>query len=334
MLGLGKSLLRTVYTITDSRRVLAAINSRAQSLLSTFSSRVEEDGGEVENPSCLRSSLKGLLTGSDSLLIDRYASPAAAYSLRKLRRDYLGPAIRVRRDDNDEELDVFFDTSGNLDTASLEAFCAGTDGYVDTWYDQSSNGNDATQDGNDNQPKIYDSSTGVVTENGKPAVDFDGSDDYLDGANKTTIDNTAIFAVIKSDSNTQDCVFIQTTVTAGNQVTLGLGGVGSNNAIGSRLVVGGTVVSQVGDSTFTSTDQTLVSYLADNATGQMFIDGTQETDAVGSRNNFATTTIGARGDGVNNFLGKIQEVIFYDSDESSNRTGIETDINDYYSIYP
>jgi len=66
----------------------------------------------------------------------------------------------------------------------------------------------------------------------------------------------------------------------------------------------------------------------------MFIDGTEETDVVGSRNNLPTTTIGARGDGLNNFNGKMQEVIFYDSDESTNRTGIETDINDYYSIYP
>ena len=31
--------------------------------------------------------------------------------------------------------------------------------------------------------------------------------------------------------------------------------------------------------------------------------------------------------------GLIQEYIVYTSDQSSNRTGIETNINDYYSIY-
>jgi len=271
-------------------------------------------------------------------LLDNYEGAAAAYSLRRLRSAYTGPAVRVRRESNNDELDIYFDGQGNLDTASLEAFCAGTNGFVKVWYDQSGNGNDATQEvATADQPKIYDSSGGVIEEgsagNEKPALEFDGSATYLLGANKTTIDNTAIFSVIKSDSNTQDCVFIQTSLAAGNFITLGLGGVGSNSAIGSRLAVGGTVVSQVGDSTFTSTDQTLVSYLADNATGQMFIDGTEETDVVGSRNNFITTTIGARGDGLNNFLGKIQEVIFYDSDETSNRTGIETNINDYYNIY-
>jgi len=31
--------------------------------------------------------------------------------------------------------------------------------------------------------------------------------------------------------------------------------------------------------------------------------------------------------------GILQEIIFYNSDQSSNRTGIETNINDFYSIY-
>jgi len=140
--------------MTDRQKVLAAINSRAQNILSAFSSRVEEDGGEVENPSCLTSSLKRMITGPDSLLIDRYVSPAAAYSLRKLRRDYLGPAIRVRRLVDAEEQDIFFDSAGNLDTASLDTFCTGTEGYVSVWYDQA-NGNDATQTTKTNQPKIY-----------------------------------------------------------------------------------------------------------------------------------------------------------------------------------
>ena len=31
--------------------------------------------------------------------------------------------------------------------------------------------------------------------------------------------------------------------------------------------------------------------------------------------------------------GNISELIFYSSDQSANRTGIETNINDYYTIY-
>jgi len=266
-------------------------------------------------------------------LLDDYSGAAAAYSLRRLSSTYTGPAIRVvKHDVGYPEMDIPFEDDGTLSVVLLEAFADGYDATVKVWYDQSGGSNDAEQSTLANQPKIVDAGT-VIYENGLPAVEFDGSATYLFGANKTTIDNTAIFSVIKSDSNTQDSVFIQTTFTTGNFVTLGLGGIGSGNAIGSRLAVGGTVVSQVGDSTFTSTDQTLISYLADNATSQMFIDGTAETDVVGSRNNYAVTTIGARGDGLNNFNGKMQEVIFYDSDETSNRTGIETNINDFYDIY-
>ena len=36
---------------------------------------------------------------------------------------------------------------------------------------------------------------------------------------------------------------------------------------------------------------------------------------------------------VSYFDGYICEAIFYDSDQSSNRTAIETNINDYYNIY-
>ena len=33
-------------------------------------------------------------------------------------------------------------------------------------------------------------------------------------------------------------------------------------------------------------------------------------------------------------MGSIQELIVYPSDEASNRTGIETNINEHYGIYP
>lgn len=326
MLGLG---------ISSTADMGWAASTKENVLLSAFQSRISADGGSVEDVPCLSLDLDLLLSESSSFttgLLEFYPGAAAAYSLRQLRRSVSPYAIRVRRA-NDDEQDIGFNSNGELDTNALLDFADTGDVWVSVWYDQSSNGNDATQITPSSQPKIVDRITGLVTENEKPALEFDGSDDYFLGANKTTIDNTAIFSVIKSDSNTQDSVFIQTSFTTGNFVTLGLGGIGSGNAIGSRLAVGGTVVSQVGDSTFTSTDQTLISYLADNATSQMFIDGTAETDVVGSRNNYAVTTIGARGDGLNNFNGKMQEVIFYDSDETSNRTGIETNINDFYSIY-
>jgi hypothetical protein len=55
-------------------------------------------------------------------LLDTYSGAAAAYSLRKLSGTYTGPAIRVRRSNDNEEQDIAFSASGNLDTTSLLNF--------------------------------------------------------------------------------------------------------------------------------------------------------------------------------------------------------------------
>ena len=50
------------------------------------------------------------------------------------------------------------------------------DGAVTTWYDQSGNGNDATNSTESEQPLVVSGGT-LVEENGKAAIEFDGVDD-------------------------------------------------------------------------------------------------------------------------------------------------------------
>ena len=114
--------------------------------------------------------------GIQPLLLDLYPNAAAAYSLRKLRNSYTGSAIRVRRSSDNAEQDIVFDINGNLDTASLTAFCSGTNGFVTTWYDQSGGLNNATQTTAVNQPQIVNSGN-LITTNGKAALSFDGNND-------------------------------------------------------------------------------------------------------------------------------------------------------------
>ena len=116
-------------------------------------------------------------TVSGDLLLDTYTGAAAAYSVRKLDKDYTGNCMKVREDSGDTEADIGFDGSGNLDTSAIATHCGSANGYVVTWYDQSGNANNATQSTSSAQPQIY-NGTAVLTENGKPAVDFDGSDDF------------------------------------------------------------------------------------------------------------------------------------------------------------
>ena len=83
-------------------------------------------------------------SGILAYLLDDYSGAAAAYSLRLLSSTYTGYAIRVRRASDNAEQDIGF-VNNELDTSTLTSFCSGTNGFVKTWYDQSGNGNDATQ---------------------------------------------------------------------------------------------------------------------------------------------------------------------------------------------
>jgi hypothetical protein len=114
-----------------------------------------------------------LTVPAPTTLLDVYPGAGLAYSFRKLRDAYAGSAVRIRRDSDNAEADIGF--SGNdFDTAAAAAHIGGAIGYIVTWYDQSGNGLDCTQATVINQP-LY-NATGISS---LPAVQFDGSNDYL-----------------------------------------------------------------------------------------------------------------------------------------------------------
>jgi len=92
-------------------------------------------------------------------LLDTFPGATVAYSLRKLRSAYTGSAIRVRRSSDNAEQDIGF--SGNdFDTAALSSFVGAGNGFVTTWYDQTTSGLNGTQTTSGNQPLIVEG--GVV----------------------------------------------------------------------------------------------------------------------------------------------------------------------------
>jgi hypothetical protein len=109
-----------------------------------------------------------------------YLMPPAqtALALRKIKLDYSGPAIRVRRSSDQSEINVGFLPDGNLDTATLLNFVGAADGLVVHWFDQASPGMTASQLTSTRQPAIV--IGGVLqTQNGRPSVRFDGNSDIL-----------------------------------------------------------------------------------------------------------------------------------------------------------
>src|SRR5210317_992962 len=113
-----------------------------------------------------------------SYLLDSYTGATGAYSLRQLSSTATN-AIRVRRASDNTEQDIGFDTNGELDTSALATFATGTDAFIRTWYSQTGS-NDGTMTVTGNQPKIYDSVTGVLVDgNSKPIAEFTSNMEML-----------------------------------------------------------------------------------------------------------------------------------------------------------
>lgn len=254
-------------------------------------------------------------------LLDLYPSAAAAYSLRKLRSAYTGSAIRVRRASDNTEQDIGF-VNNVLDTSSLTSFCSGTNGFVKTWYDQSGNGRNATQTTAANQPQIV-SSGSVINVNSKPAIIWDGVNDVLN-ITLFSITNYSHFSVMTKVSTGTTAISLGNT---GGQ-TIGvafennwyesaqgtfLSGAYTNNTNQNlfSVIKSGNNVS---DFVFTQNATTLTGF-----TGSGF--ASMDIESVGSRPTGLFTTQ------------NLQEIILYNSIQTTNRSGIQTNINSFYSIY-
>lgn len=260
-------------------------------------------------------------------LLDDYPNADVAYSLRKLRAAYTGSAIRVRRASDSTEQDIGFDGSGDLDTSSLATFCSGTNGFVTTWYDQSGNSNDATQSTAASQPKIYDSSTGVVTENGTAAIQFDGSNDSLSFTRIQNIEG--VFAVAYSTrSATYPSIVIR---DATSNDLRGMFMRKSPQYWNMQQIQGYPRSSSYA----ISSNASYLMYIMTNGTNSQYVLNGDADSLVAETDLISSSQIGIYHFQPTNYSlqGGCKELIFYPSDPSSDRTGIETNINGYYAIY-
>ncbi|MFN3782439.1 MAG: fibronectin type III domain-containing protein [Spirosomataceae bacterium] len=104
--------------------------------------------------------------------------PRVAYSLRKLRTAYNGPAIEVRRESDNQTISVGFDNEGNLNSGLIQNFCGTSRGFVAVWYDQSGENNHLSNNINSDQPLIY-NGLSLEAASGRTAVLFSGSSIFL-----------------------------------------------------------------------------------------------------------------------------------------------------------
>ena len=262
---------------------------------------------------------------SCSYLLDQYSGATAAYSLRKLDCDYSGSAIRVRRSSDNTEQDIGFTSAGDLDTATLKTF-VGTggadDGFVVTWYDQSGNSNDATQSTAVNQPSIMDN--GIILRAGaNPTVYFNGSKAF---SLTSTLAVNADFSVfgVQARSTTSNSLFIFANSGSGEpynalQFTDGNVYFTTNSA----YVGGADAVTGI----------RLFSSFRASSTLTLYRNGASVSGLSGAVSGSTTYNRIAVRNAVSFATGNISEAIYFNSDKSASRTGIESNINSYYTIY-
>jgi hypothetical protein len=255
-------------------------------------------------------------------LLDLYPSAAAAYSLRLLRTAYTGSAIRVRRSSDNTEQNIGF-VNNVLDTSSLTTFCSGTNGFVTTWYDQSGNGYDATQTTAANQPEIV-SSGSVLTENGKPTLQFDGSNDSLSITSITPNADWSIFGVGARKNTSKVLSFLGNGANIASSIV---------HFTDSKIYLLNNTQFRVTSSSFTNSTLTLLNGFINSLLPQsIYRNNNLESSTTTSVTITQAFNVIARYG--NNFSqANISEIILYQSDQLSNRTGISTNINSFYSIY-
>lgn len=263
---------------------------------------------------------------SANLLLDDYPGAAAAYSLRKLRTAYSGSAIRVRRSSDNAEQNIGF-VNNILDTTTLLTFCGSGSGFVTIWYDQSGNSNNLTQSSIPVTPSIV--LLGVLqTLNGNPAVRIVPLNFFNITSPIVSNTNISIFMTGKADSLSLNGLilgaisgpapqygyisavpnyFYQGQLNgAANGLTAS--GYGTANYVIHNIVVNST-------NYYPYQNNTLFSFTKSGYSP--------------STNNFST--VGRYATFYSN--ANYSELIFYKSDQLSNRTAIVNNTNTFYTIF-
>jgi hypothetical protein len=266
-----------------------------------------------------------------NLLLDDYPNAATAYSVRKLRNYYIGPCLRVRRSSDNAEQDIYFNPSGELDTTSLLSFVGAGNGFVTTWYDQSGNGKNAIQTTAANQPRII--NAGVLdTLNSKPALLLDGTNDSL--FTTTASFNSTLTSIISVNK--------QSVLWSGQYKRLvSIGHYNDGYYLGSRINTSNmlAIFNNYNFNCFGGNllNQNLAFMYNNSTTGYLRMNGTQVNSLSTTVSSYGNEEIHIGFDKTfsanESWNGNIQEVIIYPSNQDSNKTGIESNINSYYTIY-
>lgn len=225
-------------------------------------------------------------------------------------------------------------TDGNTGTFTVSNFKVTShkaEAFVHTWYDQAGT-NNAVEATAANQPKV--ASSGALLS----GINFDGNTFLNIGADLMNgTDGTSFMVASNIDIDQETFYLSNRNASTGFHFKNDTSHKGklSYNFIGSNAQISTNAV--VADS---SSNKQLFGFVKDSNDTELFNNAVQLADGTASQTYSASsgsnTSIGKQGNsssaGANKTL-VVYELISYDSDQSNNRFKIESNINNYYSLY-
>ncbi len=272
-----------------------------------------------------------------SLLLDNLSGSTGAFSLRKLSSSYNGSAIQVRRASDNTTQDIGF-VNNQLDTASLNTFCSGTDGFVTIWYNQSDTSNNLIQTTSSNQPKIYDSINGVELENSIPCLKFNNNEFLIvDNSNFASLSTLkTIINVNKSKSTSVMALMAKGYFDSGEYMFYSFTKSGVTR---HRYGIDGSYFFDLNNPTIYNVYSLTMFTFVNGLNGLKYFNNGQlhkEYDILSNLNSNTNDKLVVGKSITYNtwyFTGSMQEILLFSNDQTSNKTTIEDNINTNYSIY-
>jgi len=274
--------------------------------------------------------------------LDIYTGSSAAFSVRKLSESATF-CMRVRRDSDNTTQDIGFQADGLIDTGSLLTFVGSGTGYVNIWYNQVDNTDNAEVPGGTTIQEPYIVSSGSLRVlNGRPAVFYNGLAGLFTLTSKIT-DASGLWSTyaVGQVADTTTRLMVRTTYTGLNvsqnirRNSTNIESIGFNTVGGTGTDLGPT---NPGTSQFIAYAQRTsanVEVYVNNATnGATAVAGT----AISGTGDLGTVFLGFfGGSGPPSFpwSGNIQEVIHYPQSTTTYdyRAALTGIINSYYGTF-
>jgi hypothetical protein len=200
-------------------------------------------------------------------------------------------------------------------------------GFVTTWYDQSTNGNNAIQATAANQAQIVSEGALILDADTSKITSTWTGDFYNLTSGISTNTKYLSVSMFRRGGTTTDVLVHLGNTLANNPATLYWLGTGSAYAVASRMPSNLVFqnISTVGRCIMTSLKD-LANLKVAYRNGVQLTNTATEAPISQTLNAFGRYT-------TSQTAGQYQEYIYWDSEQSANRIGIETNINDYYNVY-